>query len=486
MTINLEVTMDLKTKHILKLITLILVMGLVGCEGLEDFEIMAPKEEGIKASGVVETISVVVSPEMAGRVSEVFIDEGDQVTTGQSLFQLEDDLLLAQRQRAVAALETAIANLAMVEAGLESGQAVLEAAESSVEVAQIHFDMVLSQARQEVQPDRVLAWEQDNPDEFNTPVWYFDKTEVIAAAEAEVGAAWDTLLVERENYQSVLEEATNADLEAAEERLVEAQAAFLVAEELLEREISQVGEEQISDYIQDLYDSAKAELERAQKTFDTILTDQAYEDVLEARARVTVAQERYDIALDRLNELQTGDQSLQVQAAEATLNQAVLNVTQAQTNLAQAETGVTQAEKVVAQAQADLDLIDLQIDKLTTYAAVDGTVMTRAIHPGEIVQPGMIAMTLGQLADLTITVYISENQYGQISLGDIAQVKSDSFPGESFSAKVVRIADQAEYTPRNVQTEEDRATTVFAIKLSVDNPQGKLKPGMPVDVTFSE
>jgi HlyD family secretion protein len=62
----------------------------------------------------------------------------------------------------------------------------------------------------------------------------------------------------------------------------------------------------------------------------------------------------------------------------------------------------------------------------------------------------------------------------------------DSFPGQTFEAAVVHIADQAEYTPRNVQTAEGRRTTVFAVKLAVENPDGKLKPGMPADVSFGE
>jgi hypothetical protein len=65
-------------------------------------------------------------------------------------------------------------------------------------------------------------------------------------------------------------------------------------------------------------------------------------------------------------------------------------------------------------------------------------------------------------------------------------VAVDSFPGESFAAEVVRIADQAEFTPRNVQTEEGRRTTVFAVELTVENPEGKLKPGMPADVEFGQ
>jgi HlyD family secretion protein len=68
----------------------------------------------------------------------------------------------------------------------------------------------------------------------------------------------------------------------------------------------------------------------------------------------------------------------------------------------------------------------------------------------------------------------------------IAVVNIDSFPGESFSGRVIRIADRAEYTPRNVQTAEGRSTTVFAVELSVDDPDGKLKPGMPADVEFTD
>ena len=93
-------------------------------------------------------------------------------------------------------------------------------------------------------------------------------------------------------------------------------------------------------------------------------------------------------------------------------------------------------------------------------------------------------MTLGQIDKLSITVYIPEDKYGQINLGDRATLSVDSFPDETFEATVTRIADQAEYTPRNVQTKEDRQTTVYAVELSVSDPEGKLKPGMPTDVVF--
>jgi len=95
-----------------------------------------------------------------------------------------------------------------------------------------------------------------------------------------------------------------------------------------------------------------------------------------------------------------------------------------------------------------------------------------------------VALTMADLTNLTITVYVPEDRYGQISLGQTAEVRVDSFPGLTFTATVVHIADQAEFTPRNVQTVEGRSSTFYAIKLQVSDPDGKLKIGMPADVVF--
>jgi HlyD family secretion protein len=184
-----------------------------------------------------------------------------------------------------------------------------------------------------------------------------------------------------------------------------------------------------------------------------------------------VALERYYSMLDFLRGLQTGEQSSSVTLAQGAVDQA--------------QAAVDQAQKAVQQAQANLDLIDTQLAKLTVTASIDGVVLTRNIELGEFVQPGAVAFVLAKLDELTITVYVPEDQYGNISLGQSATVTVDSFPGETFDAAVIRIADKAEFTPRNVQTVEGRSSTVYAIKLRVTNTEGKLKIGMPADVTFS-
>jgi len=145
---------------------------------------------------------------------------------------------------------------------------------------------------------------------------------------------------------------------------------------------------------------------------------------------------------------------------------------------------VQQAEAALAQAEAALNALDIQLEKTVVRAPISGVVLNRNLEAGETVTPGSIVIVIGQLAEVELVVYISETEYGQVHLGDQASITVDSFPGETFSGAVVHISDTAEFTPRNVQTVEGRRATVYAIKLIVPNPELKLKPGMPADVTF--
>lgn len=120
------------------------------------------------------------------------------------------------------------------------------------------------------------------------------------------------------------------------------------------------------------------------------------------------------------------------------------------------------------------------------HAPIAGVVLYRNVEPGEVVAAGAPLITLINPDELTLTVYVPEDRYGQIALGQSYPVTVDSFPGEIFSATVTHVADQAEFTPRNVQTTDSRKNTVFAIKLDLPQAEGKLKPGMPADVQFGD
>lgn len=113
-----------------------------------------------------------------------------------------------------------------------------------------------------------------------------------------------------------------------------------------------------------------------------------------------------------------------------------------------------------------------------------GVVLYRSAEPGEFASPGMPLVTVGDLTDLTLTVYVPEDRYGQIALGEVYPVTVDSFPGEVFEGRVTYISNAAEFTPRNVQTTDSRKNTVFAIRLALPGETTRLKPGMPADVQF--
>lgn len=443
-----------------RLLSILVVLGLLAiplsaCASISG---QAAENGVLTASGTVSARQVSIAPEIGGKVREVLVEEGQPVKAGDVLFQLDDASLQAQREQAAAAVQVA--------------EAALSAAHVQHESAQTQYDLALQAARQQDQQNRVSAWDAAVPEEFSLPVWYFEKNEELTAAEKEVVEAETALKSEIANRDAVRSSASNADFVAAEERLAEAQSAFVVARQVLDRAEQAQDSQTLVDQAQKQLDSALAELNAAQESYNRMLTSTASQDVLEARARVAVARARYDAANDRMNALQTGEDSLQVKAA--------------QNGLAQAEAAVSQAEAGLAQAQAALNGINLQIAKATVTSPIDGVLLTRNLEAGETVSPGSTLMTVGQLAEVELVVYIPEDRYGEINLGEKAEVRVDSFTGESFKGTVVHISDQAEFTPRNVQTVEGRRATVYAVKLVVPNPDFKLKPGMPADVTFTK
>lgn len=216
---------------------------------------------------------------------------------------------------------------------------------------------------------------------------------------------------------------------------------------------------------------AEGAVERAQVTLDRLEAD--WDDLTRAQRNTPAGRElrlRRDVA------------RVDVRNAQAQLELTRAGSRPEQVAVAEAQLGAAQAQ--VEAARAGLAAIDTQLGKLAIGAPIGGVVLTRAVEPGEYAAPGTPLIELGQLDALTITVYVPEDRYGQLRSGQTAEMTVDSFPGETFGATVEHIADQAEFTPRNVQTPEGRRTTVFAIRLAVTDEQGKLKPGMPADVAF--
>lgn len=176
----------------------------------------------------------------------------------------------------------------------------------------------------------------------------------------------------------------------------------------------------------------------------------------DAEARLTVAQAQRNAAAEALKKTRTLARPEEIQAAEARL----------------------------AQAQAAADLLRKTIADCTITAPVGGIVTHKAAEAGELLTQGATIVTISELDSVYVMIYVTEKELGRVRLGDAAEVMIDAFPAKVFSGKVTYISPEAEFTPKNVQTKEDRVKLVFGIKVEIENREGLLKPGLPADAAI--
>lgn len=142
------------------------------------------------------------------------------------------------------------------------------------------------------------------------------------------------------------------------------------------------------------------------------------------------------------------------------------------------------AAKQIDQTQTSLELARVNLTKTVIASPVAGIVTQRNAEVGELAQPGISVLTLSEMQKMTLTIYVPESQIGLVKLGQTATVSVDSYPGQIFQGTVTFISPEAEFTPKNVQTVEERSKTIFATKITLPNPDQKLKSGMPADATI--
>jgi multidrug resistance efflux pump len=131
-------------------------------------------------------------------------------------------------------------------------------------------------------------------------------------------------------------------------------------------------------------------------------------------------------------------------------------------------------------------LTQAEMTRLELTAPVTGVVQKQLAHRGEHVSTGSPILTVADPTDLKLTLYVLEGDLGRVAVGQPVSIRVDAFPDRVFSGTVKSIADQAEFTPRNVQTQKDRQNLVFGVTVRVPNPDGALKAGLPVDATFTQ
>lgn len=218
------------------------------------------------------------------------------------------------------------------------------------------------------------------------------------------------------------------------------------------------------------------------------------EDVAKASAEVAMRQTQFNQAAKdakRFKELAadgvvaTRDAELYAESASA--QREALRAAQSQ--LALLKNGMRPEQ--IAAARANVQRAQAAVEKANTLVGykefrspTDGTILTKNYEVGDVISAGAALATLGRMNDCWIKLYIPSTQLGLVKLGGAAEVRIDAYPDRVFKAKITEVNQQAEYNPRLSLTQRERSNMVFWIKVTVENPDGILKPGMPADVVI--
>jgi HlyD family secretion protein len=202
---------------------------------------------------------------------------------------------------------------------------------------------------------------------------------------------------------------------------------------------------------------------QAEATFKTAETD--YGRMKDLLASQTITQKQYDDSYARFVAAQQTYEKLRRGSRPEEINGARVR-----------------RDYAVAQA----DLLRKKVRDCTLLAPANGTVTLKSVEPGELVSVGFNVLRLTYLDKVKLTIYVNETELGRVNLGQEALITVDTYgTGRTFRGKVVSISPSAEFTPKNVQTKEERTKLVFGVKIEVENPDHALKPGLPADARIN-
>lgn len=167
--------------------------------------------------------------------------------------------------------------------------------------------------------------------------------------------------------------------------------------------------------------------------------------------------------------------------SERTLDEAENAYEDARGRLRSLEEGVAQAAARLEVARQNLEVLNVRVAKTRVKAPIDGSVIVKAIEEGEYAAPGRVVAVLVNMSQLELKVYLPEAEIGKVKIGDSARVRIDAFPDRYFDARISRIDQRAQFTPKDIHMPEERTQMVFGVMLALNNDEGYLKPGMPAD-----
>lgn len=265
---------------------------------------------------------------------------------------------------------------------------------------------------------------------------------IITAEGERVNAGATILVIDHEVLGFQLEQA------AASEQISEAQLKLLLKGARSE-DIKQA--EEMMKQTEINFNLAKSDFERYTKLWDSkSITRKQYEDVT-ARYQVAIAQ--FSSAKENYMKVRKIIRPEEIDQAKANLHKAT----------------------------ASVNLLKKNIKDSYIISPINGFVVKKFVEVGEMVAPMSSLVKIANLASVNLIIYVSEVELGKIKLGQKAEITMDTYPDKKYEGKVTFISPEAEFTPKNIQTKDERTKLVFAVKIEIANKDFDLKPGMPAD-----
>jgi HlyD family secretion protein len=295
----------------------------------------------------------------------------------------------------------------------------------------------------------------------------------LQTAEAQLAESESALKWQRETMQADLQ-LKNADVSAAQSQLLQLNNGARPQEKQQANAAVAAAQAQ--------YDQAKKDWDRAQSLYknDDISTSQ-YDQF---RTRFDSA----DASLKQVKEqsalVDAGPRSETIESAKAQVERARAALRMGEANSIETkrrEQDLVAREGDIARAKAQIALIDSQLADTIAVSPINGMVLVKAADPGEVLAPGSSVVTVGDIEHPWLRAYIREQDLGRVKVGAKAKVTTDSFPGKAYDGHVSFVSSEAEFTPKQIQTAEERVKLVYRIKIEVDNPRHELKSNMPAD-----
>lgn len=232
---------------------------------------------------------------------------------------------------------------------------------------------------------------------------------------------------------------------------------------------------------------AKNDFSRYEAVFaDGGISRQAFETYrtrLDSAANTaSAAASRRQAAEQRLSLRREGSRKERIRQASSALAQA--EAAYALVKAGPRQEAIDQARAKKQTAGAALAVARQQLAETELFASFDGVVLSTSAEPGSYLNPGSPVLTVGDIVNVWVRAFVSETDLGRIRLNQEAEVTVDAYPDRSWKGRVSYISSAAEFTPRSVQTTEERTNLVYRIKIQLSNPDGALKPGMPADAVI--